>query len=88
MTTPDVIAAQVKRLYHAEKWPIGTIAVTLGIHHSAVQRILDQENVIKARRPRLAMIDPYVPFIVATLEKYPQLTASPSRWRKVLICIP
>ena len=41
MTTPDVIAAQVKRLYHAEKWPIGTIAVTLsGIHHSAVQRIL------------------------------------------------
>jgi transposase len=76
MTTPDVIAAQVKRLYHAEKWPIGTIAVTLGIHHSAVQRILDQENVIKARRPRLAMIDPYVPFIVATLEKYPQLTAS------------
>jgi transposase len=76
MTTPDDIAAHVKRLYHAEQWPIGTIAMTLGIHHSAVQRILDQENASKARSPRPSMIDPYVPFIVATLEKYPQLTAS------------
>ena len=69
LTTPDDSAAHVKRLYHAEQWPIGTIAMTLGIHHSAVQRILDQENASKARSPRPSMIDPYVPFIVATLEK-------------------
>jgi transposase len=76
MTIPDDLAAQVKRLYHAEKWPIGTIAANLGIHHSTVRRVLEREHTLRPPVPRPSMIAPYVPFIVATLEQYPQLTAS------------
>jgi IS30 family transposase len=30
--------AEVLRLHHAEKWPIGTIARQLRLHHSTVSR--------------------------------------------------
>jgi hypothetical protein len=28
--------AEIARLYHGEKWPIGTIAGQLGLHHTTV----------------------------------------------------
>jgi DNA-binding IclR family transcriptional regulator len=34
--------AEVLRLFHAEKWPVGTIATQLGLHHTTVQRVLVQ----------------------------------------------
>src|SRR5688572_29479419 len=37
--------AEVLRLYHAEKWRIGTIAAQLGLHHTTVQRVLRQTGV-------------------------------------------
>jgi len=33
MVTPPDIEAQILRLYHAEKWTMGTIARQLHIHH-------------------------------------------------------
>ena len=30
--------AEILRLYHAEKWRIGTIAAQLGVHHTTVDR--------------------------------------------------
>lgn len=69
--------AEIVRLYHGEKWPIGTIATQLGLHHTTVQRVLRQTGVdAKVVAPRPAMVDPFVPFIVEQLKKYPELTSS------------
>jgi transposase len=69
--------AEILRLYHAEKWRIGTIAAQLGHHHTTVQRVLTQAGIDAGRvcvRPSL--VDPYVPFIQETLRQYPHLRAS------------
>jgi transposase len=69
--------AEIVRLYHGEKWPIGTIASQLGLHHTTVQRVLRQTGIDpKVVAPRPSMVDPFVPFIVEQLEKYPDLRSS------------
>ena len=70
-------AAEILRLHHAEKWPIGTIASQLGVHHSVVRRVLAQAGIQVTRKaPRPSIVDPFVPLIVETLAKYPALRAS------------
>ena len=74
---PPELEAKILRLYHAEKWKPGTLATQLGVHHSTVKRVLSQAGIAEARastRPSIA--DPYIPFIVRTLEEYPKLPAS------------
>ena len=69
--------AEILRLYHAEKWRVGTIAAQLGVHHTTVRRVLAQAGLARpSAMPRPSMVDPYVPFIVETLAKYPRLPAS------------
>jgi transposase len=69
--------AQILRYHHVEKWRVGTIARQLGVHHATVDRVLSQAGLPKAERPRRpSMIDPYLPFILDTLQRYPTLTAS------------
>jgi transposase len=69
--------ADILRLFHAERWPVGTIARQLGVHHTTVQRVLQQTGVeIGAVTPRPSMADPFLPFIVEQLEKYSGLRAS------------
>jgi len=69
--------AEVLRLFHAEKWRIGTIASELGLHHTTIQRVLRQSGIeSRAVAPRPSMADPFVPFIVEQLEKFPRLCAS------------
>lgn len=77
MTVSKDIEAQMLRLYHAEKWPIGTIASQLDTHHSVVQRVLQQDGMPAEKTMlRRSIADPFVPFIQDTLKKYPKLTAS------------
>src|SRR5262245_54756262 len=74
---PKEKEAEILRLHHGEKWPIGTIAAQLGVHHTTVQRVLLQAGVAsKVVAPRPSMADPFVPFITEQLEKYPRLRAS------------
>ncbi|HYO94265.1 MAG TPA: IS21 family transposase [Polyangiaceae bacterium] len=69
--------AEIVRLFHAEKWRVGTIAEQLGLHHTTVQRVLGQTGVApKTVAPRPSMADPFVPFIVEQLEKYTGLCSS------------
>ena len=68
--------AEILRLFHAEKWRIGTIATQLGIHHTTVQRVLGYAGLDRLVSPRPSILDPYKPFIVDTLTKYPNLRAS------------
>jgi transposase len=69
--------AEILRLFHAEKWCVGTIATQLGHHHSTVRRVLAQAGLSAgcvSLRPSIA--DPYITFLEETLKQYPRLRAS------------
>jgi transposase len=69
--------ADILRLHHAEKWPVGTIAAQLGVHHTTVQRVLQQHGVEPTLvSPKPSMVDPFVPYIREQLERFPKLRAS------------
>lgn len=76
MTVPRELEVKILRLYQAEKWPIGTIASQLRVHHSVVRRVLEAAGIPKAEQVRPSILDPYVPFVVETWKKYPKLPAS------------
>src|SRR5512147_2893594 len=74
---PRETETEIVRLFHGERWPIGTIAGQLGLHHTTVQRVLRHTGVdAKVVAPRPSMVDPFVPFIVEQLAKYPNLRSS------------
>ncbi len=73
---PPALRAEILRLAHAEKWPPGTIARHLRLHHSVVRRVLERDGAPRPAIVRSSKVDPFVPFIVATLHKYPRLSAA------------
>ncbi len=77
MTIAPELAAQILRLYTVEKWRVGTIARQLHVHRDAVRRVLASHGQCAHALPlRPSRIDPYRPFILATLAKFPTLTAA------------
>jgi transposase len=70
------LEAEILRLHHVEKWKVGTIAEQLGVHHDVVHRVLSQEGMPRSQPQRPSRLDPYLPFILETLDRYPRLTAS------------
>lgn len=69
--------AEVLRLFHAERWRRNTIAKQLGLHHSAVDRVLTRNGVLpNPSRQRKSQADKFIPFMQKTLEDYPKLTAT------------
>jgi transposase len=73
----DELEARIRLLLEAEKWPVNTVAAQLGVHHSVVERVRDEVGLPRPTRPpRPSLVDPFVPFITQTLEKYPRLCAS------------
>jgi transposase len=77
VTISTELEAKILRYFHVEKWPVGTIARQLGIHHGTVDRVLSQAGLPKLERPhRASLLDPFLPFVRATLEQYPRLCAS------------
>jgi hypothetical protein len=77
VTISAELEAQILRYYHVERWRPGTIARQLGVHHGTVARVLAQAGLPRLGRPaRPSQIDPYLPFIRQTLEKFPTLNAS------------
>ncbi len=77
MAIDKTLEANILRYHFVEKWGINTIATQLNIHHSTVDRVLSQAGLPKAERAKQpSMLDPYHPFIINTLEKFPKLTAA------------
>jgi len=77
LTISKDLEAKILRYHFVECWGPHTIATQLGIHHSAVDRVLSQAGMPKAERTqRVSIIDPYLPFITETLAQYPKLTAT------------
>lgn len=69
--------AEIRRLFYAEHWPIGTIADALGVHHETVSRALNRDRGIHpGPQIRPSRLDPYKAFIATTLEQYPRLRAT------------
>jgi hypothetical protein len=67
MTIPPEVEAQILRLHHVEKWPRGTIARQLHVHHGTVTRVLAQAGLPKIDGPqRPSKVDPYLPLILET----------------------
>lgn len=77
MAIDKELEAKILRYHFVEKWRLNTIAAQLHIHHSVVDRVLSQAGLPKVERAaRPSKLDPYLPFIMATLECYPKLTAA------------
>jgi transposase len=76
---PPEIEAKILRLHETEKWPVGTIARELHVHHTVVRRVLRQAGQLEekpADHQRPSILDDYLPFILETLERYPDLPST------------
>lgn len=76
MIAPEIIV-QIRHLFFAEHWKIGTIAAQLGVHRDTVCAALNTEGFNRARREQSGRLtDPYMDFIRQTLKQYPRLRAT------------
>ena len=77
MTVAPDLVAQILRLHSVEKWRVGTIARQLHVHRDVVRRVFAGNCApVHPSALRPCRIDPYRPFILATLTKFPTLTAA------------
>src|SRR5712691_7610807 len=72
MISPEQ-SANIRRLFYAEHWKIGTIASELGLHPDTVRAALASERFLSGRAPRVSLTEPYLDFIRQTLEQHPRL---------------
>jgi len=73
---PPVQVAEIRRLFFAEHWRVGTIATQLGVHPDTVRRALATERFARPAIVRPSQVDPYRAFLQATLQQYPRLRAT------------
>ena len=76
MTVAPEIEAEIRRLFFAEHWKVGTIARQLDVHHDVVRRVLNLLPPPAATGPPAQRLDPYREFIAAQLKDYPRLRAT------------
>lgn len=69
------LEAEIRRLHFAEHWSAGTIASNLAVHPDRVRRVLNLDE-RKPPAPRPRQIDPFLPLVKETLERYPRLRAT------------
>lgn len=71
------VVSEIRRLYYAEHWKIGTLAAQLGVHPDAVRRALNRPSgPPPPPPPRTRITDPYLPLLRETLERYPRLCST------------
>jgi len=74
--TPEV-RAEIRRLFYAEHWTVGTIVRELGVHRETVLAAIESHRMGPSPVPvRPSILDPFKDFIQATLQKHPQLRAT------------
>lgn len=76
MTVPPEVEVEIRRLFFAEHWPVGTIARQLNVHDDVVRRVtgLLSPRRVLPEQPRI--VAPYEAFIAEQLERYPTLLAT------------
>jgi transposase len=75
MITPEQLA-NIRRLFHAEHWKVGTIASELGLHPDTVKRALRTDSFNHARSAVPRPSDPFLELIASTLKQHPRLRAT------------
>jgi transposase len=76
MIAPE-LRTEIRRLYYAEHWKVGTIAQALQVHHDTVRTAVASETVgVRRGGCRPSALDPYLPFVRDTLAQYPRLRAT------------
>ena len=73
---PREVEVKILQLARVEKWPPGTIAAQLGVHHGVVERVLAQDGLPRTTEVRPKLIDAYVVLVQETWAKFPRLPAS------------
>ena len=77
MTLDATVAAEIRRLHFAEKWPVHTVATQLGVHADVVRRIVGHLTSEGRGKPVLEeLMGPYVSFVSDTLTRYPGLRST------------
>jgi transposase len=78
MTIASDVEAEIRRLFFAEHWKVGTIAQQLDVHHDVVRRVLGLLPATPgdATGPRAQRLDRYREFIVEQLALYPRLRST------------
>lgn len=77
MTLPDDQTQEIRRLFFAEHWRVGTIAAQLSVHHEAVERVCglhSVQRVVPLNAP--SPLRPYHDFLRDQLARYPRLRAT------------
>jgi transposase len=65
--------AEIRRLFYAEHWKIGTIAAELGLHHDTVRAAVETDRFVRPGLVRPSALDPYHAVITETLTRHPRL---------------
>lgn len=68
--------AEIRRLFFAEHWKVGTIVAELGVHHDTVRSAIHADRFVRRGSVRPSMLDPYKDFIVHVLDKHPRLRST------------
>lgn len=77
MTLPLEQQTEIRRLFFAEHWKVGTIATQLAVHPDAVKAALETHTFVsRGANPRASLLEPYAEFIGRTLEQFPRLRAT------------
>jgi transposase len=70
-------AAEIRYLFFAEHWKLGTIVSQLGVHPDVVKRVLGQMGRSgPGKEPIPSVMEPYKPFVAEVLQSYPRLRAT------------
>jgi len=74
---PPELHARIRRLFYAEHWKIGTIALELGVHPDTVRRAIESERFNQlAVAVRATQLDGYKGFVGEVLERHPRLRST------------
>lgn len=74
MIAPETVA-EIRRLFYAEHWKVGTIAAALDLHADTVKHAL-RAVVPVSRTPAPRVTAPYETFVRETLQRHPRLRAT------------
>jgi len=70
------LRAEIRRLFFAEHWKVGTIATHFGVHPDTVHSAIESNGFRRGPVLRQLLADPYMDFMQQTLARYPRLTAT------------
>ena len=73
---PPAQIVEIRRLFFAEHWRVGTIATQCGVHPDTVRRALATDRFARPAVVRPSLVDPYRAFLQVTLQQYPRLRAT------------